>query len=118
MRSCKRKQRIKLKLFSELLCWLKNFQHVFLVFHRGSRCEIEVDYCTPNPCRHNSTCSNVKDTAAFKCNCTKGYTGATCEIDIDECSSNPCLNGGLCIDLVSIFRRPDLFDQLRRIQCC
>ena len=75
---------------------------VWFLIHRGKRCEVEIDFCTPNPCRHNSTCSNVKYSTAFKCNCTAGYEGKSCEIDTNECEPNPCRNGGTCKDLVSV----------------
>ena len=45
----------------------------------GSRCEVDVDECVPNPCRHDGECTESKDVInEFECSCTPQWTGKTC----------------------------------------
>lgn len=45
----------------------------FSSFILGDRCEINIDDCVGDPCKHNATCQDlVKD---YFCDCYPGYTG-------------------------------------------
>lgn len=68
----------------------------------GIRCELQVNDCSPNPCKNSGSC--IESANGFKCLCPNGFTGSNCEINIDDCVGEPCLNGGSCIDQVNGFR--------------
>ena len=45
----------------------------------GGRCEVDVDECSPTPCRHGGQCTENKDMInEFECFCTPQWTGKTC----------------------------------------
>jgi len=63
----------------------------------GLLCDNNSDYCSPNPCQHDGTCSSEDD--AFSCDCTgTGFEGTKCQTNINDCSPNPCQNNGTCTD--------------------
>lgn len=41
-------------------------------------CSIDVDDCTPNPCKHGGTCQDLVN--GFKCTCPPHWTGKMCLI--------------------------------------
>ena len=45
----------------------------------GKTCEY-YDFCTPNPCKNNGTCSNDFQKMRFKCQCTDQFEGQTCTL--------------------------------------
>ncbi|CAB63409.2 EGF-like domain-containing protein [Caenorhabditis elegans] len=49
----------------------------------GENCDTMIDYCIPNPCSYNSTCSPYFK--GFNCTCITGLTGANCSTIIDLC---------------------------------
>jgi len=59
----------------------------------GSKCQHNVDDCTPTACGKNGEC--VDGVNQYSCKCQPGWTGAECEIDINECQvpSYPCGKG-------------------------
>ncbi|XP_058503446.1 von Willebrand factor D and EGF domain-containing protein isoform X2 [Solea solea] len=66
----------------------------------GSRCEVNVDDCKPNPCRLGRC---IDGTDSFSCVCPPGMTGHTCREDIDECVSQPCFSGVGCNNTLGSF---------------
>ncbi|XP_051906118.1 protein crumbs homolog 2-like [Hippocampus zosterae] len=44
---------------------------------KGKRCELEIDECGSNPCRHGATCLDRLN--RFVCECPPGYNGPVCE---------------------------------------
>ncbi|KAM4689986.1 protein delta homolog 1 [Rhinophrynus dorsalis] len=62
----------------------------------GNYCEIDTDYCNPNPCENGGHCTNTG--ASFQCHCPLGFTGLSCSDPVPLCGSNPCKNGGTCYD--------------------
>ena len=38
--------------------------------------DIDIDACSPNPCRNDGTCTVVED--SFNCTCVAGYEGSNC----------------------------------------
>ncbi|XP_070192615.1 neurogenic locus notch homolog protein 1-like isoform X2 [Littorina saxatilis] len=67
----------------------------------GQQCDVSVDDCVTNRCRHGASC--VDSHRNYTCVCTPGYTGEFCEEDINECVSDPCLHNGTCTDDVNKF---------------
>jgi len=65
----------------------------------GARCEVEIDYCQPNPCA-NGTCTAGLSASftMFTCACHAGFTGPLCQHASKACLSNPCLNGAACVE--------------------
>lgn len=68
----------------------------------GSRCEIDRDECSVNPCLNGGQCIDRPND--FECRCPPGFVGALCQDDIDECLARPCANGATCRQLVNDFR--------------
>ncbi|XP_069576788.1 von Willebrand factor D and EGF domain-containing protein [Brachyistius frenatus] len=66
----------------------------------GSRCEVDVDDCKPNPCRLGR-CTDGRN--SFSCVCPPGTTGRTCREDVDECVSEPCFPGVGCNNTMGSF---------------
>jgi hypothetical protein len=88
----------------------------------GGNCDLDVNECASNPCRHNSSCadSSVNSSIvvhAYTCTCMVGYTNGlcdytviseyaancteargNCDVDVNECASSPCMNGAPCTD--------------------
>ncbi|XP_012505916.1 PREDICTED: protein crumbs homolog 1 isoform X2 [Propithecus coquereli] len=60
----------------------------------GTRCELSIDACFPDPCIHGN-CSG--GASAYHCRCEPGYTGVNCEVDVDNCQGHQCANGATCI---------------------
>lgn len=63
----------------------------------GSRCQLDVDECTSNPCQNGATCTHGID--SYSCICDIGYHGTDCEF-VNECLSpevQRCENGGTCV---------------------
>ncbi|XP_037082516.1 LOW QUALITY PROTEIN: protein crumbs-like [Pollicipes pollicipes] len=68
----------------------------------GRDCELVTDFCQPQPCLNDGTCSSNPG-VGYTCQCALGFEGDDCEINIDECASTPCQNGGTCLDQVNSF---------------
>ncbi|XP_061573968.1 von Willebrand factor D and EGF domain-containing protein [Cololabis saira] len=66
----------------------------------GSRCEVDVDDCKPNPCRLGRC---VDGPNSFSCICPPGMTGRTCRDDVDECVSRPCFPDVSCSNTLGSF---------------
>lgn len=49
----------------------------------GANCETMIDFCTPDPCKYNSTCT--PKFKGYDCTCLTGLTGANCSEIIDLC---------------------------------
>ena len=65
----------------------------------GELCDIDIDYCTDEPCDINGTMACIDRISTYTCNCVLGYTGRNCSIDIDECAvEEPCLNNATCVN--------------------
>ena len=86
----------------------------------GSKCDVDVDECTSQPCTNGATCvESNSDTNIpsdeYHCMCPPGVAGGycspgylgpygsqcsqaggNCDVDIDECTSGPCENGAVC----------------------
>ncbi|XP_025835498.1 protein crumbs isoform X2 [Agrilus planipennis] len=63
----------------------------------GTKCENNINDCSPNPCQNNGKCVDGKNN--FTCDCSyTGYEGPLCENNVNECRNNPCLNHGTCFD--------------------
>uniref|UniRef100_A0A7N8YIM0 Delta/notch-like EGF repeat containing n=1 Tax=Mastacembelus armatus TaxID=205130 RepID=A0A7N8YIM0_9TELE len=62
--------------------------------YEGERCQLLVDHCLSQPCKHGATCFSTL--AGPRCYCPDGYQGATCEQKVDPCASSPCHNNGTC----------------------
>ena len=48
--------------------------HVF----RMDVCVVEIDECSPNPCKNGGNCTDMVN--GFSCSCFAGYTGEDCSI--------------------------------------
>lgn len=60
----------------------------------GRRCDLYVDTCASNPCRHgNCTVKGL----SYECTCDFGYAGVDCEEEVDVCENHLCANGGTCL---------------------
>jgi len=62
--------------------------------YSGRFCNVQIDFCSSNPCLNNGVC--IIGTNNYSCSCNLQYTGKNCEILINYCNSNPCLNGATC----------------------
>ncbi|KAM6946228.1 delta and Notch-like epidermal growth factor-related receptor [Aplochiton taeniatus] len=58
------------------------------------------DHCEGRPCLNGGSCfaqlsklEGIKETWAYTCACTTGFTGHNCEFFTDPCASSPCLHG-------------------------
>lgn len=60
----------------------------------GRRCDLFVNACASNPCRHGN-CS--VQGFSYKCSCDVGYAGVDCEEELDMCENHLCANGGTCL---------------------
>jgi hypothetical protein len=62
----------------------------------GDQCQLDVDYCSPNPCQNGAAC--VDGTLDYACFCPAGTTGKNCEVF--DCASapdgSPCNDGNAC----------------------
>ncbi|XP_060589547.1 fibropellin-1-like [Ruditapes philippinarum] len=61
----------------------------------GDECEISLNACSPNPCKHGGKCTLLPNNG-FNCSCDPGYTGSSCEQDVDECALHICQNNATC----------------------
>ena len=64
---------------------------VFLGFFIGSRCDVFINLCSPNPCGERGACVQLEST--FQCICLPGFTGPRCLEAINPCTSISCNNG-------------------------
>lgn len=67
----------------------------FGYFHQGfggTHCEIDIDECSPNPCKNGGLCTDGIN--GFNCTCLHGWRGDNCEKTY--CALSPCENGGNC----------------------
>lgn len=77
-----------------------NYIEVVSIVLSGQLCELDIDECASNPCRHEGTCHDKVN--GFECECPHGYYDYLCESDINECHSNPCQRGR-CVDGINRF---------------
>ncbi|VDN51708.1 unnamed protein product [Dracunculus medinensis] len=61
--------------------------------YSGEFCEIKIDKCADNKCKHGQCISNA---VKYSCLCDPGFTGEFCDIEMDLCAKSSCLNGGSC----------------------
>lgn len=59
----------------------------------GKNCEINIDECSPMPCKEGSTC--VDGINEFTCICVPGLSGKLCDINIDDCEVSSVVNSTL-----------------------
>lgn len=64
---------------------------VFWGFFIGSRCDVFINLCSPNPCGERGACVQLEST--FQCICLPGFTGPRCLEAINPCTSISCNNG-------------------------
>lgn len=69
----------------------------------GASCEVDVDECASEPCRHGATCSTAGLVAGYNCSCAPGYQDEICSSNIDDCLSAHCINGAYCVDGLTDF---------------
>ncbi|XP_074628689.1 uncharacterized protein LOC141886438 isoform X2 [Acropora palmata] len=62
----------------------------------GSRCDVIVNLCNPNPCGERGTCVQLEST--FHCICLPGFTGPRCFEATNPCASISCKNGSCAIN--------------------
>ena len=58
----------------------------------GKTCKYN-DFCTPNPCKNNGTCSNDFKLARFKCKCKHQFEGQSCTM---SCKFDVNITAFLC----------------------
>ncbi|GAA6091685.1 protein eyes shut homolog [Tachysurus ichikawai] len=75
---------------------LQSYQCVCDLGWEGMFCERETNECASNPCKNNSTCTDLFN--AYRCTCPPGWTGPDCGEDVKGCISGPCFNGALCVE--------------------
>ncbi|KAM8930636.1 protein crumbs homolog 1 [Pelodytes ibericus] len=64
--------------------------------YTGVFCEIPMERCSVNICRHDGECY-IGD-GGPTCFCTMEFKGTLCETPEEECLWNPCQNGAVCRD--------------------
>ncbi|KAI6653592.1 Neurogenic locus notch-like protein 1 [Oopsacas minuta] len=97
--------------------------------YTGSKCEIDINECMPEPCMNNGTCldqindynctcvnewmgkncsecgltcnNGLQNSNCSVCVCDPGFTGNMCETNIDDCEPEPCMNNGTCLDQIN-----------------
>ncbi|CAF3578872.1 unnamed protein product [Adineta steineri] len=67
----------------------------------GQMCEINVDDCISQPCKHGRCLDNIN---GFYCQCYQGYDGGLCDNAIDQCKKLPCQNNGTCQSLMNSYQ--------------
>lgn len=61
----------------------------------GDRCEIEVNFCSDQPCE-SGTCISTSE--GYYCQCPPGIIGRRCTLR--PCDYVPCHENAICIDLM------------------
>jgi len=61
----------------------RNPASVFYIGYNGTKCELKVDFCHPNPCvaGHFRQCISGPD--GFYCECLPGWSGKTCQVTME-----------------------------------
>ena len=62
--------------------------------YTGTNCNIQINYCSPNPCVYGTCSSSI---STYVCTCNTGYQGKNCDVQINSCLLNNCANGGTCV---------------------
>lgn len=84
----------------QIVAWINELMHECMTdwfmnyinwLHKGTRCELNVDECSSNPCQNGGRC--VDGLGGYHCLCFRGFTGSDCVNNIDECASDPCVHG-------------------------
>lgn len=72
--------------------WFRNsvtlLQQKLHVFVLVSILKVQVDPCSPNPCRNKAQCHGLM--GDFYCSCPEDYEGKTCSELKDHCKTNQC----------------------------
>ena len=73
----------------------------------GQTCQVDIDECEVEPCRHNSTCTNLIND--YSCSCWPGYDGKNCSQDISDCLDSPCRNNATCYEYsnTALYENPE-----------
>ena len=61
---------------------------------KGEFCQIALDECSSEPCKHEGRCVDLN--LSYECFCDYPWSGKRCEINVDFCRSLPCLNRATC----------------------
>ena len=63
----------------------------------GQYCNVSLDSCGTNPCKHGGKCHTLSGGSSYKCECPPSWRGQHCTEDVNECAEqSPCRNGGHC----------------------
>lgn len=65
------------------------FLTIDLLGFTGQFCDVQLNFCSPQPCLNNGICVNTA--LGFQCICSSIFTGPTCAVLIDPCLSQPCV---------------------------
>lgn len=69
-----------------IYCTLMFQKNPFIFYH--SVLQTDADPCSPNPCKHESTCFNIQ--GDFYCHCNEGWEGKDCSHQRHHCDSASC----------------------------
>uniref|UniRef100_A0A1X7SFT7 EGF-like domain-containing protein n=1 Tax=Amphimedon queenslandica TaxID=400682 RepID=A0A1X7SFT7_AMPQE len=66
--------------------------------YTGNNCSINIDDCSPDPCKNGATCND--QVADYQCECPRGFRGKNCSENINDCAPDPCVKG-TCFDEIN-----------------
>ena len=69
-------------------------QAFYLISSPSSPMQTDADPCSPNPCKHDSSCFNIQ--GDFYCHCQEGWEGKDCSQPRHMCGAHSCEGRVVC----------------------